>query len=162
MVHTIPLRQDSFAAILAVPLLGALVSGCAAPSPVDPDPARQSLLRVQPSESVHALRLEDPGIIIVQDGTECGRSAGGGEVVALEGSFELLGYANAATVFLNGWRLEYLQSDHEVTAISADIREITLAGDALTWLARGHSRDHNFDDATGSAVLIPWSPGTMT
>lgn len=94
--------------------------------------------------------LEDPGTILVVDGSACGESNKSGEedVITLEGSLELPDYADNATVFLNGWHSQYLDSDHHLRNVEASIDDVNLDLEQglLSWVARGELSDQNFDD----------------
>jgi hypothetical protein len=127
------------------------------------------LVPVAPTTATKAtVNLEDPGkIVVVTDGPVCGESVGmpgNDRVVALAGSFTLPAFADRATVFLNGWSLRYLQSDHHVKEIAAVIRSIALDGQQLTWTAAGTIVDHNRDDHFEFCyvyTILAWNGGAV-
>jgi hypothetical protein len=93
--------------------------------------------------------FEDAGTIIVFHGGGCAKSerAGKQQTLKVEQSIDVPSYAKNATVFLNGWRLQYLQGDHHVGFIVTAIRNVRLEGQTLKWEAIGKLADRNFDDA---------------
>lgn len=72
---------------------------------------------------VQALVLEDEGTIRIDHNTECAesRQSGTEEFVTLEGRLQLPRYANAATIYQNGWRVRYLNKDHHVAQIQSEL-----------------------------------------
>jgi hypothetical protein len=92
--------------------------------------------------------FEDPGTVIANHGFVCAQSDRAGQevVVNIEPSIDLPAYATDATVFLNGWRLEFLNGDHEVAGFGATITDIRTENQALKWRASGVLSDQNFDD----------------
>lgn len=91
----------------------------------------------------------DEGTIAVYHGFGCAESKNSGkeDFLRVQQSIELPDYATAATVFLNGWELEYLNSDHDIRGLGTGIAEIELADRQLNWEAGGVLADGNFDDA---------------
>src|SRR3972149_1822237 len=91
--------------------------------------------------------FEEPGTIIVYHGFGCAESnkSGTEDIIKVEGSQDIPAYATNATVFLNGWHLQYLDSDHHVAGLGTLIRNIRLEGQTLKWEAHGALSDHNFD-----------------
>ena len=121
------------ALITSLLLLLGLLSACAKPVTLEPLEARPS-----------SLFLEDPGTIVVFDDEDCFiREEAEGFI---PGSFELPAYADRATVFLNGWRLLYLNGDHHIRRIEVELREIGITGSTLNWEARGLLADDDFND----------------
>ncbi len=101
------------------------------------------------SEMTDQLRhvvFEAQGTIIAVQGSACARRNSGG-IVKVEESLEIPRYANKATVFLNGWKVNYLSSDHHVIGLATAVGKISLAGGKLTWNAVGMLRDKKADDA---------------
>ncbi len=94
--------------------------------------------------------FEDQGTIIVYHGSGCAESKKSGtqDFIKVEQSLNIPPYATNATVFLNGWHLQYLNSDHHVTGLGTLIRNIVLDRDrkTLKWEATGVLSDDNFDD----------------
>ena len=96
--------------------------------------------------------FEDWGKIVGVDGQECQfvryHSSHPQEIEAMmRGQFKLPGYADQATVFLNGWHLSYLHDDHHVQTIEARIGDVHVGRDGvLRWRARGDLGDKGDDD----------------
>jgi hypothetical protein len=103
--------------------------------------------RVAPTTRVAA--LEDPNVVLIEQEKACATSNQPGTEtwLVVEGQKTLPAYATAATVFLNGWELRYLSKDHHVAQMSTAIAQIRKDGNTLNWMASGHIRDENFDDA---------------
>jgi hypothetical protein len=93
--------------------------------------------------------LEDPGTFIAFHGFSCSESNKSGEedFLKVEEGIEIPPYATDATVFLNGWKVQYLSDDHNVAGVITLIRNIRLEGRSLKWQAGGAFSDDNFDDA---------------
>jgi len=120
----------------------------------------------EPTTKTIALDIEDQGKIIVIHGSACGESDLSGEemVVELPGNFTLPAYANAATVFLNGWKLRYLDNDEELRALSANIINVEISGGELSWRAQGYIMDSNFKDGYEfcyNYTVIAWNDGLV-
>jgi len=76
-------------------------------------------------------------------------------------SVNLPAYATSATVFLNGWHLQYLESDHNVAGLATAIGNISLANNVLQWQAAGVLEDDNFDDPYSWCyffTVVGWDP----
>ena len=103
---------------------------------------------LEPINSGRSTVFEDPGTLIAYHGFACAQSDSQGQeaVVNIESSIELPAYATDATVFLNGWRLEFLNGDHEVAGFGATITDIRTENQSLKWRASGVLSDQNFDD----------------
>jgi hypothetical protein len=100
-------------------------------------------------DPVQDVVFEDTGTIIVFHGRGCAKADRAGQQVTLKvgQSVNVPTYAKNATVFLNGWRLQYLHGDHHVGFVVTAIRNISLEGQTLKWEAIGKLADRNFDDA---------------
>ena len=110
--------------------------------------------------------FEDPGIIIAYHGSGCAESnkSGTEDVIKVEGSQDIPAYARDATVFLNGWHLKYLNSDHHVAGLGTLISDIRLEGRTLKWQAAGVLSDDNFDDAYNWCyyyTVVAWNPSNI-
>jgi hypothetical protein len=111
--------------------------------------------------------LEEPGTIIVYRGFGCAESnrSGTEDIITVEGSVDdLPAYATNATVFLNGWRMQYLHSDHHVAALGTVIKQIRLEGRSLKWRASGVLSDQNFDDGYSWCyhyTVVAWNPANL-
>lgn len=92
--------------------------------------------------------MEDPGTIVVYQGSGCAESdkSGQEDIIKVEQSLDIPSYATNATVFLNGWHLQYLHGDHHVQGLATLIRDIELDRRTLKWQAGGLLSDDNFDD----------------
>src|SRR5689334_19474457 len=105
----------------------------------------------QLTDSEQNVILEDPGTIIVFHGLGCAQSkrAGKQQVLRVEQRIDIPSYATNATVFLNGWRLQYLpdDDDHHVFLFKTAIRDVRLERQTLKWEAIGELTDINEDDA---------------
>ena len=106
--------------------------------------------------------FEEPGTFIAFHGFACAQSnlAGTEAVVNIEPSIDLPGYATDATVFLNGWRLEFLNGDHQIDSFGATITAIRIENQALRWRASGALKDSNFDDGYSfchSFTALAWN-----
>jgi hypothetical protein len=88
----------------------------------------------------------ETGAAKVVTGCDCGRRVAGKTPITLEGTFVLPAFANRATVFLSGWKFDYLGTDHKVAQIETHIDNIRLQAQKLRWTATGILRDKNFDD----------------
>jgi hypothetical protein len=101
------------------------------------------------TDSEQNVVFEDPGTIIVFHGGGCAKSdrAGKQQVLKIEQSVDVPSYAKTATVFLDGWRLQYLHGDHHVGFVVTAIRNTRLERQTLKWEAIGKLADRNFDDA---------------
>lgn len=122
--------------------------------------------RVAATVTETAMLLEDPGTIVVEDGSACGESQQSGEeeIVELAGSFDLPGYADSATVVLNGWRVAYLGGDEHIRGVSAAIEDIELQDGVLSWRARGFLADKDFADGYEFCyhyAVIAWNGGEI-
>ncbi|TVM03591.1 MAG: hypothetical protein CV087_04580 [Candidatus Brocadia sp. WS118] len=110
--------------------------------------------------------FEEPGTIIVHHGFGCAESKKSEtqDVLRVEQSLDIPSYATNATVFLNGWHLQYLHKDHKVAGIGTLIRNIRLEGQTLKWEAHGALSDDNFDDAYSWCyhyTVVAWNPSNM-
>jgi hypothetical protein len=110
--------------------------------------------------------LEDPGTIIAYHGSACAESKNSGteDVLKIEESLEIPPYAADATVFLNGWRMNYLSSDHHVAGLGTMISNIRLENKTLKWQAAGVLSDDNFDDAYRWCyhyTVVAWNPSNL-
>jgi hypothetical protein len=114
---------------------------------LSPPPSPKGKL-VQPLSKMGRLNYEDVGTIMVRDGTSCGSSNVDGREspITIVDSMALPGYATEATVFLNGWDVEYLDKDHHIRNVGSKISDIRIEGGELRWEATGNLRDTNFDD----------------
>lgn len=96
--------------------------------------------------------FEDAGKFIMVEGSRCTERANGPESATMLITIDLPAYVNQGTVILNGWDLRYLNKDHEVRTLRADITHsklMTGAGDppSLVFEVEGELSDQNWDDA---------------
>lgn len=103
----------------------------------------------EPTEAERTVVLSDPGSIIVYHGKACAQSARDGEENPIRVRHEVTmpAFVTRATVFLNGWELAYLSSDHHVSALAAIITNVKYNNNKLTWEAGGILSEEDFDDA---------------
>ena len=110
--------------------------------------------------------FEVPGTLIVFHGSACAQSKKSGtkDVLRIDQSIRLPAYATNATVFLNGWEVDYLNGDHHVTGLGTLIDTIRIEQNTLKWQAAGILSDKNFDDAYQWCyhfTAIAWNPATI-
>jgi CARDB len=146
-----------FAPILLCPLIS-----CAVVRQEFSRPGVERIRRVQPTVAKILLETEDPGKIMIAHGSACAETDDPGEeeIIELAGTFTLPFYANAATVFLNGWRLRYLGGDEHFKSVSAAITDIEVILSTLSWVAQGHLRDDDFQDGYEfcyNYTLLAWN-----
>ncbi|MEO7358343.1 MAG: CARDB domain-containing protein [Ignavibacteria bacterium] len=111
--------------------------------------------------------------IAVFHGSACARSSKDGteDIIKIEGARDLPSFATNATVFLNGWKFEYLDKDHHVAGIGAVIRNIKLEENLVTkvitlkWEATGILSDKNFDDSYSMCytfTVVAWADANVS
>lgn len=120
----------------------------------------------EPVSSSRNVILEDPGTVIVYHGSSCAesRKSGTEDLLKIEESLAIPPYAAGATVFLNGWRMNYLSGDHHVAGLGTMISNIRLEDGTLKWQAAGVLSDDNFDDAYKWCyfyTVIAWNPSNI-
>ncbi len=110
--------------------------------------------------------FEDPGTIKVMEGS------GSAEIhnkpfIKVEQSVAIPEYANQATVFLNGWKLNY-NADHHVAAVATLIGKIKLERTGregkLTWNAAGILADDGFDKSIAwryHFTVVAWNDANL-
>ena len=97
-------------------------------------------------------RFEDEGRFIMMEGSQCIKRDQGPESAFMLISVEMPSYVNQGTAVLNGWDLRYLDSDHEVRSLRADITNSKLVTGGgpppmLVFAVEGELSDQNWDDA---------------
>jgi CARDB len=110
--------------------------------------------------------FEEQGTIIVYHGVGCAESKKSGreDVLKVEQSLDLPPYATNATIFLNGWRVRYLNKDHHIAGLGTTIENIRLERNTLKWQAAGVLSDDNFNDAYRwcyNYTVVAWSPSNL-
>ncbi|MGL5943720.1 MAG: hypothetical protein ACRC2S_25810 [Waterburya sp.] len=85
--------------------------------------------------------FEEPGTIIAVHGFSCAEQRDSGGLIKVEQSLDVPGYANQATVFLNGWQAKYLNSDHHIRDLATVVGRISLENGDLKWNAIGELAD---------------------
>src|SRR5215213_10069907 len=90
-----------------------------------------------PTDSSLSTVFEDSGTLIAYRGYACAEldKPGREDFLNVERSIDLPAYATDATVFLSGWRLEFLHDDHDVADFGAAITHIGKEGQSLRWRA---------------------------
>jgi hypothetical protein len=141
-------------------------------------------------KSAGRIVLEEPGMILVREDFACAESPTSptslnGDMV-IEGRMRLPAYATQATVFLNGWRLLFIDESEACTTSDADtpcfawqqsppaidhhlqsMRVWMFArqnGDTLTWEVHGHLQDKSADDPFAlcyAYMTIAWNDTLM-
>jgi hypothetical protein len=106
--------------------------------------------------------FEQVGQLKVMHGFGTAKLPSGKNIIKVEQSVALPGYANQAAVFLNGWKLDYLGSDQNVLALGSIITKIKLdrRSGKLTWNAAGLLRDDDFEEGyefTYNFTVIAWN-----
>lgn len=121
----------------------------------------------QVTSSDRSTVFEDNGTIAVYRGMACAesRKPEHQQAIVVEEELSLPRYAGNATVFLNGWRLRYLNGKHNVAGFGASIYNIRLedgpTGKILRWKAGGALSDKNFDDPYRwcyTYTVVAWNP----
>jgi len=97
---------------------------------------------------------EEPGSFAVLHGFACAKSDRDGkeDFVRIRQELDLTAelqsggrYITDATVFLNGWRMQYLHKNHHVNGFAAAIINIDLERFELSWEAGGALGEYGFD-----------------
>lgn len=148
----------------------ATMVGCEATAPTSPLEMDQAALEPT-TDSGRDLILDDPGIVHSEiEGPICAElpPGDGGDFrqISIAGNYDLPSFADDATVFLNGWSLEYLlePEDDDVRGISATIRDISFAGNTLTWNAVGWIGDDDGENAYKFCyvyTVVAWASSTI-
>jgi len=133
-----------------------------------PDSVSSSIIPLTSSNRTQV--FEDVGTIIVYRGTGCTESklSGTQQPIVVEEYLNLPRYATAATIFLNGWHMKYLNGKHNVAGIGTSIYNIRLengpVGQILRWRAGGALSDKNFDDPYSWCyfyTVVAWNPSQL-
>ncbi|AXE16628.1 hypothetical protein DR864_02240 [Runella rosea] len=110
--------------------------------------------------------FEKDSQIVVYHGSACGKLTQkiSEDEIVLQGNRQIPRWATHATVFLNGWKLEYESDDHHVRTVGAGIGHINLTVNQnrkeVNWTATGVLGDYNFDDAYNFCyhyTVIAWN-----
>ena len=108
--------------------------------------------------------FETPGTIKVIHGSGTA-TLDHGDFIKVEQSLEIPEYANRATVFLNGWKSEYLgDDDQHIAGLGTLVGKIRLEGKKLTWNAVGILRDDGGDEGykwTYHYTIIAWNDAAI-
>jgi hypothetical protein len=101
-------------------------------------------LTIQTSHTV----FETPGTVIAIHGSGGAKAGNAHRALRVQQSVSIPDYANQATVFLNGWKAEYLGGDQHVLALGTVITEIhaDVTKHTLSWNALGILRDDDGDE----------------
>lgn len=96
--------------------------------------------------------FEDDGKFIMVEGNQCTIREQGPEPASMLVTVDMPSYVNRGTVVLNGWDLRYLNKDHEVRSLRADITHSKLvvgggSPSTLVFEVEGELSDQNWDDA---------------
>lgn len=103
-------------------------------------------------KAVRKTSFEDDGKFILVEGNQCKQRDSGSEPATMLITIDMPAYVNQGTVVLNGWNLRYLNSDHEVRSLRADIIHSKLATSGgsppiLVFEVEGELSDQNGNDA---------------
>jgi hypothetical protein len=121
---------------------------------------------VEPYDFSDKKTFEKDSQIVVYHGSACGKLTQkiSEDEIILQGSRRIPRWATHATVFLNGWKLEYESDDHHVRTLGVGIGHINLTVNQnrkeVTWAAIGALGDYNFDDAYNFCyhyTVIAWN-----
>jgi hypothetical protein len=123
-----------------------------------------SLSEIKSSD--RSLVFEKPGVLVVYHGTACAESnRSGKEVVPKIGEqTDLPAYVTNATVFLNGWNLNFLSGDHHIAGLGVVIDSIKFQRSSLSWEAAGILSDNSFDGGYQwcyNYTVLGWNSTTM-
>jgi hypothetical protein len=110
--------------------------------------------------------LERTGELQVAHCKQCGETnvSGTEPPILLPGAFRLPDFATDATVFQNGWQLNYLGDAHKITGVLAAIQNIRRRERELLWDSVGVLRDQNFDNAyrfCSVYTVLAWHDDTV-
>lgn len=149
------------------------------------------IVAITPAQRAMAQRvvLEEPGILMVHEGLECAESTTALDSqgdIRLAGSLRLPAYATQATVFLNGWRLLFIDDDLGCTTSDSETdcfawqqsppaidhhlasmkvwMDARQNGDMLTWAVYGHLQDKTTDDPFAlcyTYITLAWNDTRM-
>jgi len=158
--------------IIAYIFLGALPWGCEFDTRgIDPCSIAAQIpdIIVSPYESGIKTITNIPNELAVYQGSACGKLDKTNESdVQIRGLLALPQWATNATVFLNGWKLEFAEDDHHVRTIGAMINGIRLEdiqnGKRIKWNVVGLLGDYNYDDAFSfcyNYTVIAWNESSL-
>ena len=108
--------------------------------------------------------FEDPGTIIVVNGSASGHGTDG-RLVTVEQGVPVPAYANQAAVFLNGWNLRYSGSDQPVHRLGTLIGRIRIEPERVFWnaaleLKEEWDGDKDYD-WTYYYTVVAWNDGNL-
>ena len=66
---------------------------------------------------------------------------------SIEGAATFGGPVRRASVALNGFKLDYVNSDHHINIVEADTDVVSISGNKVTFRVECNYADKNFDDA---------------
>ncbi|MBX3639643.1 MAG: hypothetical protein KF888_03890 [Nitrosomonas sp.] len=94
---------------------------------------------------------EDHGTFIMVEGSQCTERDRGPEPATMLITVDMPSYVNQGTAILNGWDLRYLNRNHKVRTLRADITHSKLVASTgsttLVFEVAGEISDQNWDDA---------------
>jgi len=164
-------HRRAFLALLGV-LIAALLGSCGFENCLSLSKGLCNLIPDSPLTELtsedRTVVFEEPGTIIVYHGHGCAESnkSETQDVLRVEQSLDIPLYATNATVFLNGWHLQYLlgDDDRNVAGLGTLIRNIRLEGKTLKWEAHGALSDNSFE--TGYSwcyyyTVVAWNPSNI-
>ena len=169
-----PLRKGLSA--LAVVLGSVFVSSCGIVNPgyVLPNICKEledapvaTVIAPDPNDPTYPkLAFEDTGTIKAMYGFGTAKLESGKRMIKVQQSVPIPDYADRATVFLNGWKLNYLGGDQHVLGLGAVLAKINpdLRNRTLSWNAVGLLRDDDFEEGyefTYYYTVIAWNDGAL-
>ena len=108
---------------------------------------------------------ESIGQIKVMHGLGTAKLAAGKNIIKVVQSVPVPSYANHATVFLNGWEVNYLGDDQHLLALGTLISKITFdRRGTLSWTAIGLLRDDDFEEGYGFTyhfTVLAWNDAAL-
>ncbi|WP_447970580.1 hypothetical protein [Nitrospira sp. M1] len=71
---------------------------------------------------------------------------------SIEGNASFNSSVKRASVALNGFKLDYENSDHHINVVEADTDTVTISGNTVKFRVECHYADKNFDDSYSGYV----------
>jgi hypothetical protein len=161
---------------LAVMLVSVFASSCAVVNPgyVLPNICKEledapltTMIAPDPNDPTYPkLVFEDQGTIKAMYGFGKAKLSSGKRMIKVQQTVPIPDYATRATVFLNGWKLNYLGGDQHVLGLGTVLAKINpdIRNKTLSWNAVGLLRDDDFEEGyefTYYYTVIAWNDGTL-
>lgn len=99
------------------------------------------------AQSIETITSDRDRFVAVS-GSQCGESNRRGKEgpVNLSGEWTMPAFVDRATVYLSGWKAEYLDEDHHIRSIETDLYDIRKSGSRLSWKFTGMLEDKDRND----------------